>query len=109
MISAAQAELERHDTEITRLQTELEGLTSERRALASYAEDCRRLPSPIRRIPSELMSKIFDICRPENLYGTPRSMDPDEEVDRVAGRHLFQLAQVSINDSPALGASLDVA
>ncbi|KAJ7808530.1 hypothetical protein B0H14DRAFT_2198609, partial [Mycena olivaceomarginata] len=65
MISAAQAELERYDTEITRLQTELERLTSERRALASYAEECRGLSSPIRRIPSELLAKIFDICRPE--------------------------------------------
>jgi hypothetical protein len=94
-ISATPAELERYDWAINSVQKELNRLSSERRTLASYTDGCQSALSPIRRVPVEVLVEIFDLCLPEGTYQLSEDTTPEEEVDRLSGRHLLQLAQAS--------------
>ncbi|KAJ7806925.1 hypothetical protein B0H14DRAFT_3765410, partial [Mycena olivaceomarginata] len=85
---------ERYDWAINSVQNELNRLSSERRTLASYTDGCRSALSPIRRVPVEVLVEIFDLCLPEGMYQLSEDTTPEEEVDRLSGWHLLQLAQV---------------
>jgi hypothetical protein len=43
----------------------------------------------------EVLVEIFDLCLPEGTYQLSEDTTPEEEVDRLSGRHLLQLAQAS--------------
>jgi hypothetical protein len=93
-ISAAPAELDRYDAEITRLEYHLKRLASERQSLVAYTDGCRSIFSPVRRLPAEILAEIFDMCSPTEIYHVSRHTTPQQEVERLSGRHLLQLAQV---------------
>ncbi|KAK7058176.1 hypothetical protein R3P38DRAFT_3253155 [Favolaschia claudopus] len=107
-IVATPAELNRYNLEMKRVTNELQRLKSERRALLSQFEKCRSVFAPIRRLPGELLTEIFAMCRPEELYELSKTVTPEEEVDRISHSHLRQLAQVCsrwneiVSDSPKL-------
>ncbi|KAK7013778.1 hypothetical protein R3P38DRAFT_2638898 [Favolaschia claudopus] len=92
--SLAPAELKRYDLEIQRTQTELDRLVAERRSLVSYTGLCRAILSPIQRLPSEILSEIFDLCFPEEIYRIKPTTTVREEEKRISYHHLFQLAKV---------------
>ncbi|KAF8199216.1 hypothetical protein K438DRAFT_1759119 [Mycena galopus ATCC 62051] len=64
----------------------------DRHILESYADGCRSLFSPIRRLPAELLADIFELCLPREIYQILDTTIPEQEVDRISGRHLLQLA-----------------
>ncbi|KAK7043404.1 hypothetical protein R3P38DRAFT_3347557 [Favolaschia claudopus] len=107
-IVATPAELDRYNSEMKRVKNELQRLKSERRALLSQFEKCRSVFAPIRRLPGELLTEIFAMCRPKELYDLSKTVTPEEELDRISHLHLRQLAQVCsrwneiVSDSPKL-------
>ncbi|KAJ6492217.1 hypothetical protein C8R45DRAFT_192539 [Mycena sanguinolenta] len=57
-------ELEKCDNRIAELEEELDRMGTRREALAAYHQDCSSLHAPIRRLPSEILTDIFQLCRP---------------------------------------------
>ncbi|KAF7358726.1 F-box domain-containing protein [Mycena sanguinolenta] len=63
-VSFLAEELEKCDKRIAELEEELDRLETRREALAAYHQDCSSLLAPIRRLPPEILTDIFQLCRP---------------------------------------------
>ncbi|KAK7058223.1 hypothetical protein R3P38DRAFT_2497144 [Favolaschia claudopus] len=87
VLSSVPPELARYDAEIERL-------LCEREILASHLESCRSALAPVHRLPVELLSDIFELCFPAELYRIDEWTSCQMEIDRVSHRHLLNFAHV---------------
>ncbi|KAJ6532787.1 hypothetical protein DFH09DRAFT_1182266 [Mycena vulgaris] len=91
------AKVAEYDVEIVKLQELMNRMVADRAILQYHADGYCSLYAPIRHLPDEILVQIFDYCcppappRPLDLWdGLPRA----ETTDRIAQRHLRQLAEV---------------
>ncbi|KAJ6580091.1 hypothetical protein DFH09DRAFT_1360691 [Mycena vulgaris] len=85
-VSAVSEELARYDQEIARLHAQLRRIEADRALLQAHYDDSRGFLAPIRRLPSEILVKIFEICRQFKKGPT--------ETHRLVQAPLLTVAQV---------------
>ncbi|KAK7043370.1 hypothetical protein R3P38DRAFT_2510638 [Favolaschia claudopus] len=89
-----QTVLSRVPPELALYDAEVERLLCERELLASHLESCRSALAPVHRLPVELLSDIFELCFPAELYQIKDSTTYRQEIDRISHRYLLTFAHV---------------
>ncbi|KAK7053617.1 hypothetical protein R3P38DRAFT_3576687 [Favolaschia claudopus] len=80
---------EANNVENPEMRTELSGILSKSSSLSSH------VVSAVHKLPTELLSEIFDLCFPEELYYlNPTNNTPQDEFRRISQDHILQLAHV---------------
>ncbi|KAK7027849.1 hypothetical protein R3P38DRAFT_2940676 [Favolaschia claudopus] len=99
---------EPNDVDSAEMRRELDGILSKGSLVSSH------VVSAVHTLPTELLSEIFDLCFPEELYQLATTSTPQDEFRRISQDHILQLAHVCCRwynvamDTPKLWANISI-
>ncbi|KAK7053606.1 hypothetical protein R3P38DRAFT_1462430 [Favolaschia claudopus] len=79
---------EPNDVDTAEMRRDLSGIHSKGSLPSSH------VVSAVHKLPTELLSEIFDLCFPQELYELDASSTPQDEFRRISQDHILQLAHV---------------